>query len=169
MRIAFTRDRPLHHTQVSSAPHEAAEQRLRMWAELGMSMQWLSAECARIVHTLCHGEASNSGGDATEVLSSLYELRESLYGMVEYSRQLFLWQDVLQVCHTSRCCSLSLCVRTGWHCRCVPIGSYRLATRIVGSHEQSLSRLCACMLHGIPGVPCPTGRAGVCGATGAAD
>jgi hypothetical protein len=103
-----------------------------------MSMQWLSAECARIVHTLCHGEASNSGGDAKEVLNSLYELRESLYRMVEYSRLLFPWQDVLQVCHTSRCYSLSLCVRTGWHCRCVLIDAYRLASRIAGSHEQSL-------------------------------
>ena len=104
-------------------------------------MQSLNEECARIVHTLCHGEASNSGGDAKEVLSSLYELRESLYGRVEYSRQLFLWQDVLQVCHTSRCCSLSLCVRTGWHCRCVLIDSYRLAIRMVGSHEPSRYRL----------------------------
>ena len=25
------------------------------------------------------------------------------------------------------------------------------------------------MLHGVPGVPCPTGRAGLCGATSAAD
>jgi hypothetical protein len=141
MRIAFSRARPLHHTQESWAPSEAAEQWLRISAELSISMQSLNEEGARIVHTLCHGEASNSGGDAKEVLSSLYELRESLYGMVEYSRQLFPWQDVLQVCHTSRCCSLSLCVRTGWHCRCVLIDSYRLAIRIVGSHEQSRYRL----------------------------
>ena len=113
MRIAFSRARPLHHTQVSWAPHEAAEQWLRISVELSISMQWLNEECARIVHTLCHGEASNSGGDAREVLSSLYELRESLYGMVEYSRQLFPWQDFLQVCHTSNCYSLSLFVRTG--------------------------------------------------------
>ena len=84
-----------------------------MWAELSISMQWLGAECARIVHTLCHGEASNSGGDAKEVLSSLYELRESLYRMVEYSRLLFPWQDVLKVCLLSRCHSLELYVRTG--------------------------------------------------------
>jgi hypothetical protein len=84
-----------------------------MCAELSLSRQWLNAECSRIVHTLCHGEASNSGGDAREVLSSLYELRESLYGMVEYSRQLFPWQDVLQVCHTSCCHSFSVYVRTG--------------------------------------------------------
>ena len=68
-----------------------------------MRMQWLNDECARIVHTLCHGEASNSGGDAKEVLRALHKLRESLNGMVEYSRLLFPWQDVLQVCHTSRC------------------------------------------------------------------
>jgi hypothetical protein len=138
MRTAFSRARPLHHSQVSWAPNEAAEQRLRMWAELSISMQSLNEECARIVHALCHGEASNSGGDAKEVLSSLYGLRGTLYGMVEYSRQLFLWQDVLQVCLTSRCCSLSLFVRMGWHCRCVPIGSYRLAIRIVGFHGQFL-------------------------------
>ncbi len=84
-----------------------------MCAELSMSIQWLNDECARIVHTLCHGEASNNGGDAKEVLSSLYELRESLYGMVEYSRLLFPWQDFLQVCHTSYCHSLSSFVRTG--------------------------------------------------------
>ena len=138
MRIAFSRARPLHHTQVSWAPRVVAEQWLRISAELSISMQWLNEECARIVHTLCHGEASNSGGDAKEVLNSLYELRESLYRMVEYSRQLFPWQDVLQVCHTSRCYSLSLCVRTGWHCRCVPIGLYSRAIRIVGYHEQSL-------------------------------
>ncbi len=114
MRIAFSRARPLHHTQVSWAPNEAAEQRLRMRAELSISMQWLSAECARIVHTLCHGEASNSGGDAKEVLRALHKLRQSLGGMVEYSRLLFPWQDVLQVCHTPRWYSLPLFVRTGW-------------------------------------------------------
>ncbi len=109
---AFSRARPLHQIQVSSAPNEA-KQRLRMWEELSMSMQWLNEECARIVHTLCHGEASNSGGDAKEVLRGLHKLRESLYGMAEYSRQLFPWQDVLEVCQSSRRCSLSLYVRTG--------------------------------------------------------
>ena len=96
MRPAFSRARPLHQIQVWWAPNEAAEQRLRMWAELSISMQSLNEECARIVHTLCHGEASNSGGDAKEVLRALHELRESLYGIGEYSRQLFPWQDVLQ-------------------------------------------------------------------------
>ena len=139
MRPAFSRARPLHQIQVWWAPDEAAEQRLRMWADLDMRMQWLSAECARIVHTLCHGEASNSGGDAKEVLRALHTLRESLDGMVEYSRLLFPWQDVLQVCHTSRCHSFSVYVRTGRrHCHCVLFDAYRLAIRIVGSHEQSL-------------------------------
>ncbi len=78
-----------------------------------MSMQWLNDECARIVHTLRHGEASNSGGDANEVLRGLHKLRESLCAMAEYSRQLFLWQDALQVCHTSRRYSSSVYVRTG--------------------------------------------------------
>jgi hypothetical protein len=84
-----------------------------MCAELTMSR--LNAEGARIVHTLCDGEASNSGGDAKEVLRALHELRESLYGIVEYSRQLFPVAE--RLVHTgakhSRCHSLSVFVRTG--------------------------------------------------------
>jgi hypothetical protein len=103
MRPAFSRARPLHQIQVWWAPNEATEQRLRLWAELSMRMQWLNDDFVQIVHTLCCGEASNSGGDAKEVLRGLHKLRQSLHGMVEYSRLLFPWQDVLQVCHVNRC------------------------------------------------------------------
>ncbi len=85
------------------APNEVAEQPLRMPAWLENSTQSLSDECARVVHALRHGEASDRDGDAKEVLGALQQVKASLDGVVASTHMLWTWQDLLKVCQRVRC------------------------------------------------------------------
>ena len=68
---ALSPARPLHQIQVLEAPSAFAEHTPRMPAQPEWSMESLNAECARILQTLCHGEVTDTGGDANAVLCGL--------------------------------------------------------------------------------------------------
>jgi hypothetical protein len=65
-------------------------------ARLERSMQSLSDECARIVHTLRNCGA-DSCGDAKEVIGALQRVTESLERVVASVCILWTWQDLLKV------------------------------------------------------------------------
>jgi hypothetical protein len=61
-------------------------------------LQWLTAESARILHTLRHIDAINKAGDAAEVLRALWRVKDLLDGAVESAHMLWTWQDLFKVC-----------------------------------------------------------------------
>jgi hypothetical protein len=63
--------------------------------QLERGMQWLTAESARILHTLRHIDAD----DATEVLRALWRVRGLLDGLIESAHMLWTWQDLFKVWH----------------------------------------------------------------------
>ncbi len=74
-------------------------------------MQWLTAESARILHTvtLRHIDAD----DATEVLRALWRVRGLLDGLIQPAQphMLWTWQDLFKVWHRIA----SVVVTIHWH------------------------------------------------------
>ena len=65
--------------------------------QLERGLQWLTAESARILHTLRHIDAIDKAGDATEVLRALWRVNDLLDGAVESAHVLWTWQDLFKV------------------------------------------------------------------------
>ena len=72
-------------------------------------MQWLTAESARILHTLRHIDAIDEAGDAAEELRALWRVKGLLDGAVESARMLWTWQDLFKVCQRVAVVVVAIC------------------------------------------------------------
>ena len=96
MRVALPRA-PTARNHTSQVWNGSPEQPPRLPPQLERAMQWLTAESARILHTLRHIDAIDKAGDAAEVLRALWRVKDLLDGAVESARMLWTWQDLFKV------------------------------------------------------------------------
>ena len=69
-------------------------------------MQWLTAESARILHTLRHIDAIDN---AAEALRALWRVKGLLDGAVESAHMLWTWQDLFKVCQRVAVVAVAIC------------------------------------------------------------
>ena len=95
--------REIHASQVRT------EQPPRLPPQLERAVQRLTAESARILHTLRHIDAIDKAGDAAEVLRALWRVKGLLDGAVESARMLWTWQDLFKVCQRVAVVAVAIC------------------------------------------------------------
>ena len=94
MRVALPRA-PTARNHTSQVWNGSPEQPPRLPPQLERAMQWLTAESARILHTLRHIDAIDN---AAEALRALWRVKGVLDGAVESAHMLWTWQDLFKVC-----------------------------------------------------------------------
>ena len=97
MRVALPRA-PTARNHASQVWNGSPEQPPRLPPQLERAMQWLTAESARILHTLRHIDAIDKAGESAEVLRALWRVKGLLDGAVESAHMLWTWQDLFKVC-----------------------------------------------------------------------